>query len=241
MKNWFTTWFNTPYYHLLYKDRNLQEAEHFLSKLLLELSPKINSRFLDIACGKGRHALFIHQKGFESTGVDLSKESILYAQQYKKEGLNFEVHDMRLAYKENQFDYVLNLFTSIGYFEHSEENQEAITNMANNLVKGGKLIIDFMNAKKVMSNIVASETKTVEHLTFQIERKIVDGYIIKNIRFSDQGQDFHYQERVQALTLSDFSDYLQKAGLKILNLWGDYNLNDFDAVQSDRLIIVAQK
>lgn len=241
MKNWFASWFDTPYYHLLYKDRNHEEAEQFLSKLLLALSPNSDSRFLDMACGKGRHSLFIQKQGYPTTGVDLSKASILHAQQYKREGLYFETHDMRLPYKTAHFDYVLNLFTSIGYFEDPKENQQAINSMANSLVKGGKLIIDFMNAKKVVRELVASEEKTVEDLCFQIERKIVNGYIIKDIRFFDHGEAFHYQERVQAITLSDFSDYLQKSGLKILNLWGDYELNDFDASQSSRLIILAQK
>ena len=113
--------------------------------------------------------------------------------------------------------------------------------MAKNLKKGGKLIIDFMNAKNVILNIVEEEIKVVEKIRFHIQRKVENGYILKDIRFTDIGKNHHYQEKVQVLGLSDFSHYLQKAGLNIVDLWGDYELNDFDVLHSNRLIIVAQK
>jgi SAM-dependent methyltransferase len=241
MKNWFATWFNTPYYHLLYKDRNHLEAQHFLSNLLQKLNPTSNSKFLDVACGKGRHSVYINQQGFTVFGIDLSSESITYAQQFENDNLHFAIHDMRLDFQENSYDYVLNLFTSFGYFEKDEDNQKAINSMANNLQVGGKVIIDFMNAKKVISNLVFDEIKKTENIDFHIQRKTEDGYIIKDIRFQNKGEEFHFQERVQVLCLSDFSKYLQNAGLKVINLWGDYELNDFDVINSNRLIIVAQK
>lgn len=241
MKNWFATWFNTPYYHLLYKERNHLEAQHFLSNLLQKLNPPSNSTFLDVACGKGRHSVYINQQGFTVCGIDLSSESISHAQQFENENLQFSVHDMRLNFQNNRYDYVLNLFTSFGYFQSEEDNQKAINSMANNLQLGGKVIIDFMNAKKVISNLVVSEKKIIENIAFHISRKVENGYIIKDIHFQGQGEQFHFQERVEALSLSDFSKYLQNAGLKVINLWGDYELNDFDVINSNRLIIVAQK
>lgn len=241
MKNWFATWFNTPYYHLLYKDRNQSEAEHCIQYLLQHLEPQSDAVFLDVACGKGRHSKFINQNGFKVHGIDLSEESIKDACKYKSNTLFFQQHDMRETYLESHFDYVLNLFTSFGYFEVDTDNQKAIDAMAKNLKKGGKLIIDFMNAKKVIMNLVEEETKMVEDINFHIQRKVENGYILKDIQFTAQGESHHYQEKVQALGLSDFSHYLQKAGLKIVDLWGDYELNDFDALHSNRLIIVAQK
>ena len=74
MKKWFATWFNTPYYHLLYKDRNQSEAEHFIQHLIQQLKPSEEAIFLDVACGKGRHSKFIHQNGFNIHGIDLSSE-----------------------------------------------------------------------------------------------------------------------------------------------------------------------
>ncbi|GAB3824781.1 hypothetical protein GCM10028895_33590 [Pontibacter rugosus] len=50
---WFSTWFDSPYYHILYKDRDMQEARHFMDKLLAYLHPKPHEKILDLACGKG--------------------------------------------------------------------------------------------------------------------------------------------------------------------------------------------
>ncbi len=241
MKNWYATWFDTPYYHLLYKNRNQMEAGNFIENLLQHLKPSKEALFLDVACGKGRHSKHIHQLGFNVHGIDLSEKSIKEASIFNNERLHFEQHDMREVYRSNYFDYAVNLFTSFGYFDDVSDNQKAMDAMAKNLKKDGILVIDFMNAKKVCLNLVEKEMKSVDYIDFYIERKIKSGFIQKDIQFTDKGKKHHFQEKVQALTLNDFSNLLQKAGLKIIDLWGNYEKNDFDVLKSNRLIIIAQK
>lgn len=241
MKNWYATWFDTPYYHLLYKNRNQMEAGSFIENLLQHLKPSKEALFLDVACGKGRHSKHIHQLGFNVHGIDLSEKSIKEASIFNNERLHFEQHDMREVYRSNYFDYAVNLFTSFGYFDDVSDNQKAMDAMAKNLKKDGILVIDFMNAKKVCLNLVEKEMKSVDYIDFYIERKIKSGFIQKDIQFTDKGKKHHFQEKVQALTLNDFSNLLQKAGLKIIDLWGNYEKNDFDVLKSNRLIIIAQK
>ena len=69
-KPWFESWFNTPYYHILYKERDMEEAQSFLKRLTDYLHMNANSKVLDVACGKGRHSLFLNQLGFDVTGID---------------------------------------------------------------------------------------------------------------------------------------------------------------------------
>jgi hypothetical protein len=148
---------------------------------------------------------------------------------------------MRQVYKEGEFDFVLNLFTSFGYFNSDKENEDTIKAMSANLKKGGQIVIDFMNSKKVISKLVENEEKKVEHILFKINRRVENGYIIKDIKFNDNNQSYHFEEKVRALTLNDFKELVDKAGLKIINLWGDYDFNDFDAINSQRLILLLQK
>jgi SAM-dependent methyltransferase len=238
---WFEDWFKSPYYHILYQDRNLEEAEQFIDNLIPFLNPDKNAIFLDLACGKGRHARYINKKGFRTIGIDLSSESISYASQFENDTLQFYVQDMRKAFRINYFSHVLNLFTSFGYFEFERDDLAVMHAVHKSLQPNGIFVLDFMNVQKVMSCLVHQEEKTVGGITFHINKQKENNFIIKRIRFSDKGQNYDYQERVKALTLRDFEKYLAAANLKIVNLFGNYQLLPFDPVSADRLIIIARK
>lgn len=233
-------WFNTKYYHILYNNRDEQEAQFFLNNLLAKIKPSKTDKFLDIACGNGRHSHYINSLGFEVQGIDNADQNIVLANKKSNENCRFEVFDMRKTYKKQYFDFCLNLFTSFGYFDNEQDNQFAFDAMAENLKPGGKLIFDFMNAKKVIANLVSSQIKKVEEIDFHINRNFDSKFINKKISFND-GIDYSFKEKVRALFLNDISDLMQKSGLKIINIWGDYELNDFDVMNSNRLIILAQK
>ena len=94
-KEWFKSWFDTTWYHLLYRHRDEEEARRFMSRLTSFFPVPAGARILDLACGKGRHAAFLAEKGYEVTGIDLSGESIRTAKKMESERLRFEVADMR--------------------------------------------------------------------------------------------------------------------------------------------------
>jgi len=239
--SWFVNWFDSPYYYILYKNRDEKEAQVFIDNLAHHLQIKKSSKLIDIACGKGRHATYFNKKGMNVVGVDLSPNSIASAKQNGNNNLQFSVHDMRDVYKENYFDIATNLFTSFGYFKTNDDEQKAINAMAENLKSNGILIIDFMNAKKVIANLVASEIKIIDGITFNISRKVQNQHIIKDIHISDSRIEHHFQEKVKALTLADFSDFITNAGLKIIDIFGNYKLEEFNAQTSDRLILICKK
>ena len=110
-KKWFESWFDTTYYHSLYKNRDESEAKLFVSKLVHFLSPIKGTKVLDLACGKGRHSITLNKLGMNVLGVDLSQNSILKAKDFENETLKFEVHDMRKTIENHSFDIIFNLFT----------------------------------------------------------------------------------------------------------------------------------
>jgi len=239
--SWFANWFDSPYYHILYKNRDEREAQVFIDKLIDYLQIPKGSKLIDIACGKGRHAKYFEQKGMDVVGVDLSPNSINTAKKDENKNLQFSVHDMRENYKEDTFDIVTNLFTSFGYFEDNKDEQKAINAMASNLKKEGLLIIDFMNAKKVIANLVLNEQKTIDRIQFDITRQVKDGYILKNIIITDEEEHQQFQEKVKAITWADYSEFIANARLKIIDIFGNYKLDNFDEKISDRLILICKK
>ena len=236
-ENWYSSWFDTPFYHILYKDRDNKEAGNFMDSLTSFLKLSKEAEILDLACGKGRHSKYLNELGFRVTGVDLSPKSIAFAKQFENTNLVFEEHDMSISYPK-KFDAVFNLFTSFGYFENEKDNLRTIKAIKSELKPNGFAVIDFLNAEFVKSNLVPSETKTVNGIDFNIERIIENGYIIKKIHFNVDNKDYRYEERVRALTLSEFKNFFNEANANLLYCFGDYQLNEFDVESSERLILI---
>lgn len=236
-QQWFASWFDTPFYHILYKDRDHSEAQLFMDNLTEYLNLPEHGKILDLACGRGRHSMYLNALGYDVTGVDLSENSISYAKQFENKTLHFEVHDMCLPYG-SQFDAVFNLFTSFGYFENEDDNLRTIKAIKSDLNDYGFGVIDFMNSDFIINNLVSEDVKTVEGINFHQKREVKDGYIIKTISFHANNEDFRFQERVKALTLNDFEVLFEKAGVYLLDVFGDYKLNPFYKNTSERLIMI---
>ncbi len=238
---WFKNWFDSPFYHILYKERNSCEAEYFIDNLIKYLKIPENSKIIDIACGKGRHSIYLEQKKMKVTGIDLSQKSINHAKKFENDNLFFFTHDMRKEFQKETYDAALNLFTSFGYFKTKNEHQSAIDAMALNLKKEGLLIIDFMNVNKTINNLVSIEEKKINDILFNITRSIKGKYIQKEITFKHNDRNYNFLEKVMAFTLSDLSNFIINAKLEIINIFGDYDLNPFCEYNSDRLILICKK
>lgn len=236
-ENWFTSWFDTPYYHILYKERNYREAQIFMDNLTHYLNLPEKAKVLDLACGKGRHSIYLNQLGFDVLGADLSENSIAEASKNTNETLHFKVHDMREPFEE-KYDAIFNLFTSFGYFENDEDNLTTLKAIKESLSEYGFAVIDFMNVPQVLETLVPEETKTVDEIEFHIKRYLKDGHIYKEIDFEDKGQKFHFTEKVKALTLPDFEQLMEEAGIYLLDIFGDYKLKKFHKTESERLIMI---
>ena len=236
---WFASWFDTSYYHILYKHRDDSEAQEFIRNIVSFLNIKKEDTLLDLACGKGRHSIFLNQLGYNVIGADLSKNSINIAKEFENERLHFVEHDMRNSFK-TKFDVILNLFTSFGFFEDDNEDIKVLQNIKNGLNKNGIAIIDFMNAKKVIKQLVPEEIQQIDGITFNIKRYLKNGFIIKEINFNADGEHHTFFEKVKCLDLTKINLYLDSVGFKIKHTFGNYQLDVFNEDTSDRLILVLE-
>ena len=241
-KEWFSTWFDSPYYHILYAKRDENEAAAFIASLQQKLHLAPGSRVLDAACGKGRHAITLQHLGFSVDAFDLSPANIEAAQAFENKDLLFFVHDLREPLPlQNSYDAIFNFFTSFGYFDDQKDNQKAFDTFAGGLKENGLLVLDFFNPTYVLANLVPSETVEREGISFQIKRWSAAGYLYKSIDFSDQGKDFSFVEKVELVAKNDFVAYAAQAGLSLVDLKGDYQLAAFDEASSPRMIFVWAK
>ena len=239
-KNWFKTWFDSPYYELLYQNRNEKEAQLFIDKLINHLSPKKNSYFLDLCCGKGRHAKYINNLGYKIDGTDLSKRNISALQKFNNKKIHFFQSDMRKINVIDKYDYVLNLFTSFGYFEKQEDDLLVANQIYKSLKYQGILIIDFINMNKALIEIKKYDNIKIGNINFEIEKKYDNQFLYKKINFTDKKKKYSFTEKVKILNKYDFKHIFEKNKLKLIETFGDYKLNKFHN-NSDRLIMVFKK
>jgi SAM-dependent methyltransferase len=242
-KEWFRQWFDSPFYHKLYFERDEKEAEAFVHKLVRHLHLRPGSRLLDVACGRGRHSKIFAGMGFDVTGIDLSPSSIEWANQFETDNLHFFVHDMRLPFWGNYFDHAFNFFTSFGYFRTRREHDAAIRTITRSLKPEGILVIDYLNVHYCEDHLLPGITKHYNGTTYDIEKWDDETHFYKKIKVSDASltAPLEYTEIVSKFSLGDFTDMLGYQGMQVKEVFGDYDLNGYDVRKTPRLIVIARK
>jgi SAM-dependent methyltransferase len=242
-QNWFASWFDSEHYQRLYLHRDQAEATGFIDALIESRHLTRSAAVLDLGCGTGRHSRYLASQGFDVTGLDLSGESLRQARFGEHSRLRFVRQDMRQPFGNGRFDYVLNLFTSFGYFEDPTDNISVVHNIACALKGGGTLILDYLNVLHAEAHLTAEEVVEREGTTYRLSRWSDGEHIFKRIvvGHSGAGTPFEYVERVAKLALEDFRFMFSLCGLRLETIYGDYSLRRFDARMSPRLILVATK
>ncbi|MEJ7820742.1 MAG: class I SAM-dependent methyltransferase, partial [Chitinophagaceae bacterium] len=219
---WFKDWFNSPYYHQLYFKRDETEAAAFINKLIEHLKPQPGTQMLDVACGKGRHSIQLAEKNFNVTGIDLSEDSIREAKEEESENLEFFVHDMRLPFRINYFDYAFNFFTSFGYFKTRREHDNAIRTIAQALKPNGVFVMDYLNVHYAEDHLVHKSEKEIEDVNYYITKWFDEDHFYKKIVVEDENleEPLEYTEKVAKFSLGDFTEMFAYQGLQIQEVFG---------------------
>lgn len=241
-REWYKKWFSSPYYDLLYYKHNEQEAKAFSVKLVQYLKAQPGSKILDAGCGKGRHSKALAKMGFDVTGIDISAPFIDEAKKYETENLHFFLHDIRLPFFINYFDYVFNFFTSFGYFATRREHDNALRTLSQSLKPKGIMVIDYLNVHYAEDNLLHKEDLSLDDTTFYITRWQDEGHFFKEVKIETQNGEQHiFTEKVAKFSPGDFTEMLAYQNMQVQGFFGDYKLSGYDIKKSPRLIIIAKK
>jgi len=235
---WFERWFGEEYLHV-YLHRDEEEAERLVGLLAARGWVGGGERVLDLGCGGGRHADALRRRGVRVTGLDLSV--LLLGAALRRGGCCYVRGDMRsLPFADGAFDVVLNLFTSFGYFARDGEHQRVLRAVTRVLRRGGKFVLDFLNAAAVRATLVPRDERAFGDAVVVQERSISpDGrFVEKSIHLSDDSRTF--TERVRLYDRGELERMLQEAGLRPVEALGDYDGGPYGA-GSPRLIVMAEK
>ncbi len=236
---WYLNWFNSPFYHQLYKERDYSDATYFMNNLINHLKIDKDSSILDLACGRGRHSVYLNEIGYRVTGIDISRDNIIEAKKNESDNLKYMIHDMR--YPLNQrFDLILNLFTSFGYYEKDDDNISVLNSIKSNLNSKGQAVIDFFNIDYVLDNLIKYEEKTIDQTKFVINRYLENNLLIKDITIDSNNEQYKFQEKVKAYRVKDFLTMFKACNIELKEKFGDYHFNNFNKDSSPRLIMVLE-
>ena len=240
---WFKDWFNSPYYHHLYFNRDEKEAAKFIDKLINHLKPSPGATMLDVACGKGRHAIHLAEKGYDVTGIDLSEDSIKEALLHEAANLHFYLHDMRLPFRINYYDFAFNFFTSFGYFATRREHDNSIRTIAQSLKGAGCFVMDYLNVHYAEDHLVHQFDKEIDGVNYFITKWYDETHFYKKITVEDEAlqEPLTYREKVAKFSLGDFTEMFAYQGLQIQEIYGNYDFGNYNVKKSPRLIMIARK
>ena len=236
---WYKEWFGEEYLEL-YAHRDEGEARRQVEFVQRHVAgPEPPRRVLDLACGAGRHTEVLRREGFETLGVDLSITLLAHPPR-----VPCVAGDMRtLPFADSSFDWVLNFFTSFGYFERERENFRVLEEYARLLNVRGRFLIDFLNRDRVLANLVPREEQEIAGRRVKIERWYdPDTHRINKrmqIGATDQ-RSSTYVESVRAYSREEVTIGLRWAGLEVDHLYGNFHGEPFDR-DSERLILVGHK
>jgi SAM-dependent methyltransferase len=243
---WFTTFFDAAYVAQLREEKPPAQTRREVDFLVRALRPAPGARILDVPCGYGRHASALARRGFRVVGVDLSRAMIAEARRRSAPGprLAFVRRDMRRIAFRGEFDAVINLYTSFGYFTPAQ-NQAVLRRMARALRPGGTLLIDHRDpaydatlprrpwyragAKRFILEDRRFDRRT--RITESTQLVIATGpRLIRQRRL-----------RFQEFTLAEWRRMLRRAGLRLRRAYSGYDEQPYRAGATGRLIVVAER
>ena len=244
---WYKTYFGEDYLRhiepLLTPERTQREVDGIVNLLAL---PK-GSSILDLCCGHGRHAVPFAQHGYKVTGQDLSE---VFLREAEKEALAKGVHvdwlhaDMRNIPFENEFDAVINIFTTFGYLENQDEDHQVLKQVCKALKPGGFFLLEIIHREGLIRHfsphmiehhpegLIVLEERDFDLLTSRSKVKITMIY--------PHGERKEYGHAARVYTLTELAQMLTMAGLQVKAYFGAWDGREL-TIDSFRLILLSQK
>jgi SAM-dependent methyltransferase len=170
----------SKYYDLLYKDKDYSGEAEYIHKLIQKYAPGVKS-ILNLGCGTGRHDIFLAEKGYTITGVDISEDMISIARANLSATTNlanktnstcptFLCDDIRTIRLCSKFDAVISLFHVISYQTSNSDLQETFATVRAHLNPDGFFIFDCWYGPAVLSDRPQVRIKRMANHEIEVTR-----------------------------------------------------------------------
>lgn len=222
-------------------DERTQQDVDFLEKIL---NLPRNAKVLDLCCGHGRHLVLLAKK-YDMTGLDMDENALKEAQtnaDKKNISPRIVTGDMRDIPFQNEFDAVINMFNSFGYFNDDKENLSVLKEINKSLKDDGLLVLDLRN-KKETANFLPRywfKHKNMYVLMENSFNKSLNQEEVKMIIIDEKGNTQKTDFSVKLYSLDQITDMLNKTGFSLEKKYGGTDFSEYSNI-SNKMILVAKK
>jgi SAM-dependent methyltransferase len=229
----------------LFTTRRAELAQEQVAQIMALLGLETGARVLDLPCGNGRHALELAARGFEVTGIDRTESYIEEARrEAARRGLAaaFQVGDMRDYRAPGQYDLVLNLFGSFGYFDDPADDMRVLENMAASLRPGGRLLIETAGKEIVARDFQPRDWFQQDDLLVLTERKTTHSWGRIETRYIviKDGEWVEQTVSIRSFSAAELVSLLAAAGYHDVQVCGSLAGSAYDH-SAERLVVIGQK
>jgi SAM-dependent methyltransferase len=244
---WFERFFGPDYFDI-YRDffppeRTAADVEGIVARLGLFAG----ARVLDLACGHGRHAIPLAERGFAVTGYDLSEECLARARaEAAARGveLRWLRGDMRTLPFDAEFDAVINVFTAFGYFADEEDDVETLRRVRRALVPGGRFLLETLHRDALLARFqphleytTSNGTRVVRDYVWDLARDRVEDRVAM---VRPDGSRAEYATSLRVRSLRDLLALLREADLEPLAWYGGLAGGPLQ-LDSRRLVLISAR
>ena len=244
---WFESYFGEDYFEIyrsiLPAERTAAEVEGIVSLLGLDAG----ARILDLACGHGRHAIPLAQRGFEVTGYDLSEVFLERARadaSAQGASVRWVRGDMRELAFEGEFDAAINIFTAFGYFEDPEDDLETLRRIRRALRPGGRFLLETLHHYSLPGRFqpqaaerTSSGTIVLHERVWDLARDVMDEQVTL---IRADGTRTEYTTTVRMRSLHQLLALMRDAGLEPVAWYGGLDGSALD-LKSRRLVLISAR
>lgn len=219
-----------------------EEIENLVN--LIDLAP--GSRVLDLPCGPGRHALEFARRGYTVTGVDITQAYLDEAgRRADSESLPLELirEDMRRFSRTDEFDLVVNLFSSFGYFHDPKDDERIATNFLDALKPGGMLVMEMMGREIIARGFKSRDWTQLDDGGYLLEERTIReqwGRIDMRWIYIREGLQREYSLDLHSFTATELIELLTRVGFEAAQAYGNLDGDPYDH-NAERLVVTARK
>lgn len=243
------------YYDKLYQEKDYKKECDFLEEIFRKYSAIPTKSILDLGCGTGGHSLILAERGYQTTGVDLSERMLEIAKKKAKEknqNIDFVQGNIKNINLGKKFDAVISMFAVVGYLTETKDIISALERAGRHLDKGGIFTFDCWFGPAVLvqnpekrEKIIKEDGETIKRTalpTLNLLNQTVEvDYEVSKIKEGQVIERINEKHKMRFFFPQEIKYFLKTAGFEVIKICPFMELDKEPGIQDWNISVIAKK